>query len=169
MNYYEYGDDKIDVLDRVLSLISTREYDDALECIDNLNSKEFSDPLLLMSKAQCLLRLNEKEEAYGIYKQAIELCDEKLKVKKDPFVLNIKGNCNLILKDYIKAIECYDEALDIDDKNSLAISFKAVALFRLDEQDAAFDCLERLLEIDSNNNDIKLFKVQYLNTIEKYE
>ena len=58
MNYYEYGDDKIDVLDRVLSLISTREYGDALECIDNLNSNEFSDPLLLMSKAQCLLRLN---------------------------------------------------------------------------------------------------------------
>ena len=49
MNYYEYGDDKIDVLDRVLSLISTREYGDALECIDNLNSNEFSDPLLLMN------------------------------------------------------------------------------------------------------------------------
>ena len=110
MNFYEYGDNKIDVLENVISLISTRQYDSALECMDNLDSNEFRDPLLLMSKAQCLLRLDEKEEAHKLYEEAIDVCDEKLKVEKDPFIFNIKGNCNLILKNYLKAIECYDEA-----------------------------------------------------------
>ena len=169
MNYYEYDYDKIDVLDEVMSFISTRQYDDALKCMDNLDLSECSDPLILMSKAQCFLRLGKKEKAFDLYRQTITLCDEKLKENEDPFILNIKGNCNLILKNYIDAIECYDEVLAIDDKNTLALSFKSVALIRLDEQDAAFDCLERLLEIDSSNNDIKLFKVQYLNTIEKYD
>ena len=95
MNYYEYDDERIDVLDNVLSCISTRKYDDALECINNLDSLEINDPLLLMSKAQCYLRLDKKETAYEIYGQAIKLCDENLKDKKDPFILNIKGNCYL--------------------------------------------------------------------------
>ena len=166
MYYDEYDYDKIDVVDKLMSFISTRQYENALECIGNLDLSQCSDPLILMSKAQCFLRLGKKEEAYDIYRQTIKSCDEKLKEDKDPFILNIKGNCNLILKKYVNAIECYDEVLEIDDKNTLALSFKSVALIRLDEQDAAFDCLERLLEIDSSNNDIKLFKVQYLNTIE---
>ena len=169
MNYYEYEYDKIDVLDKVMSFIGSRQYGNALEFIDNLDLSHCSDPLISMSKAQCFLRLGKKEEAFDMYRETIKLCDEKLKENNDLFILNVKGNCNLILKNYIDAIECYDEVLAIDDKNTLALSFKSVALIRLDEQDAAFDCLERLLEIDSSNNDIKLFKVQYLNTIEKYD
>ena len=45
--------------------------------------------------------------------------------------------------------EYYDEVLDIDDRNTIAISFKSVALLRLAEQDAAFNCLEKLLEIEA--------------------
>ena len=169
MNYYGHDDNKIDVVEKIMSLVGKRQYANALEFIDNLDSGDIDNPLILMSKAQCYLRLDMKKEAYDTYKETIILCNEKLNVENDPFVLNIKGNCNLILKNYIEPIECYDKVLDIDDTNTIAISFKSVALLRLDEQDAAFNCLERLLEIESSNNDIKLFKVQYLNSIERYD
>ena len=145
------------------------EYKKALECINNSSSDEINDPLVIMSKGQCYLRLGDRRNANRCYKKAIAVCDEKLSETKDTITLNIKGNCNLLLKNYIEAIECYNEVLDTDEKNSLALSFKSVALIRLDETDAAFDCLKKLSEIDSDNNDVKLFKVQYFNSIGKYE
>ena len=105
MNFYEYETDEIDLLESVTKHISKRQYDKALECINGVNSFEITDPLIMMSKAQCYLRLDERTKANETYEKAIELCDEKLKEKKVPFILNIKGNCYLLLKNYQKAIE----------------------------------------------------------------
>ena len=102
MNYYGHDDNKIDVVEKIMSLVGKRQYANALEFIDNLDSGDIDNPLILMSKAQCYLRLDMKKEAYDTYKETIILCNEKLNVENDPFVLNIKGNCNLILKNYIK-------------------------------------------------------------------
>ena len=37
MNYCEYNNEQIDVFDNVMSLIGTRQYDNALEYINNLD------------------------------------------------------------------------------------------------------------------------------------
>ena len=169
MNFYEYYTEEVGLIDEVMNFMSKRKYKKALECINNSSSDEINDPLVIMSKGQCYLRLGDRRNANRCYKKAIAVCDEKLSETKDTITLNIKGNCNLLLKNYIEAIECYNEVLDTDEKNSLALSFKSVALIRLDETDAAFDCLKKLSEIDSDNNDVKLFKVQYFNSIGKYE
>ena len=169
MNFYEYYAEDVGLINEVMNFISKRKYRKALDCINNSSSKEINDPLIMMSKGQCYFRLGDKRNANRCYRKAIDACDEKLSETRDTLTLNIKGNCNLLLKNYIEAIECYNEVLENDEENPLALSFKSVALIRLDETDAAFDCLKKLVEIDSDNNDIKLFKVQYFNSIGKYE
>ena len=107
MNYYGHDDNKIDVVEKIMSLGGKRQYANAREFIDNLDSGDIDNPLILMSKAQCYLRLDMKKEAYDTYKETIILCNEKLNVENDPFVLNIKGNCNLILKNYMNVMIKY--------------------------------------------------------------
>ena len=96
MYYYEYDYDKIDVVDKLMSFISTRQYENALECIGNLDLSQCSDPLILMSKAQCFLRLGKKEEAYDIYRQTIKSCDEKLKKAEEAITKLVKDNGDVV-------------------------------------------------------------------------
>ena len=143
MNYYGHDDNKIDVVEKIMSLVGKRQYANALEFIDNLDSGDIDNPLILMSKAQCYLRLDMKKEAYDTYKETIILCNEKLNVENDPFVLNIKGNCNLILKNYIEAIECYEKALELSPNNSQILSKISMLYVKKGDVDKAVETLNR--------------------------
>ena len=166
MNFHGYSEEKLTHFRKIQSSISNKEYAQAINYIEN---NEFRDPLFIMAEAQCYMKLKQTKKAKELYNKTIVLCDEILNEKNDAFILNIKGNCNLILKKYSQSIECYNKALLIDDKNAVAICFKSVALFRLNEIEAAYDCLSKLLEIDSENTDINLFKAYYLNEMECYD
>ena len=82
MNYCKYNNEEINLLDEIISYINSRQYEKALEFMNNSQAFDDEDPLLMMSKAQCYLRIDERKKANEIYENVINLCDKRSDFKK---------------------------------------------------------------------------------------
>ena len=92
----------------------------------------------------------------GEYEQAIEYAKTMEKThSEDPDFLFIMGSMFYILEDAKKSLHYLERALEINEFDVEALSLKLRIMQFLKDDDSVMDCCKKILNVDSDNRDVK--------------
>lgn len=97
------------------------------------------------------------EEAYELYTKAIT-SDDKTDTKLSSKILAARAQCALKLKKFTDALNDSNNAIELDETNIKAYLRKGTALYNQDSKEEALKTFVRGLEIDANNDQLKVWK-----------
>jgi len=97
------------------------------------------------------------EQAYELYTKAVS-SDDKSDNQYSSKILAARAQCALKLKKYADALNDSNNAIQFDETNIKAYLRKGTALYHQDSKEEAFKVFVRGLEIDSANDQLKVWK-----------
>ena len=152
----EYSEDPADcLLAKAVTLVKIGKFDEAIPVFKKALKfdSEFEDDILL-EFWKCYLFKGKSLELKSDYENALECYNLALEIEQNnPTLWYSKGHCLEFLSKHEEAAECYDKAFNIKNSPSYLI-FKAESLISAEFYGDAWECLDKVLEMDVDK-DIK--------------
>lgn len=145
------------------SLSDTKKYNEAIE---------YYDKAIVLAPNNGLLYCLKAEPLHGLakYKESIECYDKAIEVEPTcSLAYSRKGSAFYEAGFHEEAIINFDKSLEYDfEPSSISndLLLKALALFELDKNDEAIECINKAIETDPNNDNAKDIRTMICREIE---
>ena len=142
---------------------SNNQYNEALECYNELTEKYNTNDDYFYKKASTLIELKR-------YKEAIKSLDDVLKLNPDHIkAMILKGNCYDFLSLNKEALEIYEQIILKDKDNELVHQLKGQNLLKQKEYENALNEFDIVINLNPKNYDVFFYKAICLNKLNKKE
>jgi tetratricopeptide (TPR) repeat protein len=160
-------------------LVDIRQYEDAIDCFNKVIELNKNNEYVWFFKGKCLYIMVQYTKAIDCFNKAIKLN------KNNEYAWFWKGKCLYNIGQYMEAINFFNKSIDINKNNEIAWRWKGKCLSDMGQCEEAIDCFDmaiklskndknaynccnKLIELEQKNTNLLLNKDDALNKLQKY-